>query len=525
VSLTFTDIFCGAGGSIRGLVDAGFDLVLGANHWERAIETVSTNHPDADFVCADINHYDMRRLPRTDVLWASVICTEMSPAGGNRKLRGQLTLEEHGHVPTAAYERTRACALDVVRATEVHRYSAVIVENVVEFARDWELYDWWVEGMCRLGYRVQVVNASAAHVAGDRNTPAPQWRDRIFIVFTRDGVREPDLALRPTSWCARCDELVEGVQTWKRPDRRRVGKYGQQYLYRCSRCSDVVEPLVLPAAAAIDWTDLGQRIGDRAKPLAAATMRRLEAGLAMFAEPVVATVAGNTYEHGAYRRVWPAFGAPLTARQATGTDAVAVPPFMVNVNHPDARLYPAHGDALPTRTVKIGDGVAMPQPFVTMLRRNGTATGAADEPLATVAAAGKHHALTVPPGAFYVKNYDGNARPPHLCKDVAAEPFGAITTRDHHALVVPYRRGRAKTTGEPLHTVATRQSAALVQPAVDVEDCHYRMLKPREHLRAQRFPDSDVVVGNLGEQTMQAGNAVPCNAAQFIGERLLEVLG
>jgi DNA (cytosine-5)-methyltransferase 1 len=135
----------------------------------------------------------MRRLPKTDILWASPICTEMSPAGGRRRTRGQmaLELEEFGSVPAAAWERTRATAYDVIRATEVHRYKAILCENVVEFAVDWELFDWWRKGMEMLGYNSQIVSASSAHIGGDDNDPAPQWRDRIYIVFTRPASRCP----------------------------------------------------------------------------------------------------------------------------------------------------------------------------------------------------------------------------------------------------------------------------------------------------------------------------------------------
>ncbi|MEW2174462.1 DNA cytosine methyltransferase [Streptomyces sp. NPDC007027] len=80
MSLTATDIFCGAGGSSTGLVAAGYELKLAANHSRIAIDTHSANHTDADHICADINNYDMRRLPTTDILWASPICTEISPA-------------------------------------------------------------------------------------------------------------------------------------------------------------------------------------------------------------------------------------------------------------------------------------------------------------------------------------------------------------------------------------------------------------------------------------------------------------
>jgi DNA (cytosine-5)-methyltransferase 1 len=111
-----------------------------------------------------------------------------------------------------------------------------------------------------------------------------------------------------------------------------------------------------------------------------------------------------------------------------------------------------------------------------------------------------------------------------MSKAVDSEPLGTITSQDHHALVIPYRRGQAKTTAEPLHTVATVESAGLCQPAVDVDDCYFRMLKPREHLRAQRFPDLYIVKGNQGEQTMQAGNAVSANVAQWLARQLAVVL-
>jgi DNA (cytosine-5)-methyltransferase 1 len=475
----FSDLFCGAGGSISGMADAGFRLVVGANHDARSIATVSANHRDADFLCVDINHYDMRRLPKTRVLWASVICTEMSPAGGNKKHRGQLALELDGPVKAETYVRTRACALDVIRATEVHHYDAVIVENVVEFARDWELYDWWVQGMCLLGYQVQTVNVSAAHVYGEGNPPAPQWRDRIYIVFTRNGIPLPDLEPRPPSWCGRCDGLVEGRQVWKRPDRRRIGKYGQQYLYRCPHDGSVVEPLVAPAAAALDLDDLGTRIGDRSRPLGEKTRARIQWGIDTFVEPVVAQVAGNTFERPGYYRARPAHRAPLTTRNTTGEDALVTPAF------------------------------------ITMARRNGTATPAAGEPLRTVTTSGSHHGLVTPPGAFIAKAYGGNAQPSHLVKPLT-DPLGTVTTKDHHYLVVPWRRGAPGS--------AAVEQAAEPGVRIEIDDCHYRRLKPREHLRAQRFYDDYIVTGNTGEQTLQAGNAVPCNAAQWVGTRILDVL-
>jgi DNA (cytosine-5)-methyltransferase 1 len=442
MSLTFTDIFCGAGGSSTGLVAAGYELRLAANHWAQAIETHAANHRDADHLCADINNYDMRRLPRTDILWASPICTEMSPAGGRRRTRGQMTLEleEFGSVPAAAWERTRATAYDVIRATEVHRYKAILCENVVEFAVDWELFDWWRKGMEMLGYNSQVVSASSAHIGGDSNTPAPQWRDRIYIVFTQHGIPLPDLKPTPPAWCTNCERQVAAVQTWR--NGRRIGKYKQQYDYRCPNRScghAIVEPYIRPAASIIDWTNLGVRIGDRhqhgLRPLVANTRKRIQAGL-----------------------------------DRLGGDK----PMVLTVNHGghDGRGVRADEWPLASRTVKIGDAVLTPpaarDAFVVEYRRNGGAEPAHTRPLATVTAKG-----------------------------------------NHHGLVIPYRDGH--------------DLSAVIQ-APQIEDCHYRMIQPREQLYAQRFPTEYVVLGGRAEQTMQAGNAVSCNVAQWVGSRVATAL-
>jgi len=448
VTLTFTDIFCGAGGSSNGLVAAGMELKLAANHWVRAIETHAANHPNAEHLCADVNNYDMRRLPTTDILWASPICTEISPAGGRKRsrTRGQLDLLAHGSVPDAAWERTRATAYDVIRATEVHRYKAILCENVVEFATDWELFDWWRTGMELLGYRSQVVSASSAHIGGDGNVHAPQWRDRIYIVFTHTGIPLPDLRPAPFAHCDRCDRDVAAVQSWR--NGRTIGKYRQQYDYRCPdhACRGaLVEPYIRPAADIIDWSNTGSRIGDRPRPLVETTLDRIRAGL---------------------------------ATHATATDGLLVPCGGGWNETPTTTAEPMR-----TRMAnpKGYEGL-FTQPFVIEYRRNGGAESV-ERPLATVTANG-----------------------------------------NHHGLVIPYRKSAVKTTAEPLHTMSTVDSAGLLLPEPALEDCYFRMLQPREQLLAQRFPTDYIVHGNKGEQTMQAGNAVSANVAQWIGQRVMAVL-
>ena len=80
-----TDMFCGIGGSSSGLVRAGWDVRLAANHNQTAVATHAANHPSTEHLCADIQSIDLRYLPTTRMLWASPICTELSPSGGLQK--------------------------------------------------------------------------------------------------------------------------------------------------------------------------------------------------------------------------------------------------------------------------------------------------------------------------------------------------------------------------------------------------------------------------------------------------------
>ena len=51
------------------------------------------------------------------------------------------------------------------------------------------------------------------------------------------------------------------------------------------------------------------------------------------------------------------------------------------------------------------------------------------------------------------------------------------------------------------------------------------MLKWREQMNAQRFPPDYIVTGTSdAARTVQAGNAVSCNVAQWLGECVAAVL-
>ena len=355
-------------------------------------------------------------------------------------------------------------------------------------------------------------------------------------LLRRPGVPIPDVSPRPTAWCGACDEVVAAVQSWRRPNQRKVGKYRQQYDYRCpnARCRySLVEPFVLPAASIIDWTDLGSRIGDREangkRPLVAATMRRIQSGLDMFAEPTMLNVNHGIGEDG---RPYPAAASPVPARTTKTGDGLACPPMLVPAGGGWNEIASSLENPMRTRTTRDIEGVctpaALPEPFITMLRNHAEATGI-NEPLATLATA-RHHGVTVPPhaavaGAFISKHHGGldYAAIEHMNKTVG-DPLPGLVAKPNMSLVIPYRKGRVTTTEDPIHTQATIESAGLATPAIDINDCHFRMVKPRESARAQRFPDNYRLTGNQGEQQLQAGNAVSSNVSQWLGAITVQVL-
>jgi DNA (cytosine-5)-methyltransferase 1 len=539
LDLTVTDLFCGAGGSSIGAEAMGARLRMAANHWPLAIETHSANFPHADHDCADVSQVDPRRYPSTDILLASPECTHHSQARSN-KHRADLFNPEGD----PAAERSRATMWDVPRFAERHRYQLVFVENVVEVAK-WAPFDAWLQAMGSLGYRHRLLSLNSMVAEPPPGfARAPQSRDRLYVVFWREGNPEPGLEFRPRSWCWGCEVVVEAVQAWKRPDRR-VGKYRQQYVYRCPLCSDEASPLVAPALAAIDLSIPCPRIGDRARPLAPATRRRIEVGIRCFVLPIV-QAAGHTYEApgSGYVRAW-APDQPMPAQTTTLQHGIACPPdgLVVPTHHgengPRAR---STDEPLPTQTGRLEAGFVMvnrthnrprsvDEPFapfctadhqalVVPLRRNGRSRSAI-EPLPAFCAAGSHHALVV-------KNY-GQGDDPSMTHPVS-DPMGTVTTQDHHSLVaLPfvtsyYGKGGASATDQPMPTQTVRDRHALVDPAIEVDDCGFRMFEPPEIGRGMAFPEDYTVEGTKRDRVKLYGNAVTPPTPAMVLERCVETL-
>lgn len=158
-------------------------------------------------------------FPRTDILWASPECTKWSQANGSKTLPAIEQGLFEDPLSDEASQRSRLLMFDVLRFAEHHQYRAMIVENVVDVATQakyrtaWHL---WRHELATLGYRHRVVSLNSMHAQAG-GLPAPQSRDRIYIVCWRDGDTAPDLdrVLRPSAWCPKCSEVVESSQAWK----------------------------------------------------------------------------------------------------------------------------------------------------------------------------------------------------------------------------------------------------------------------------------------------------------------------
>lgn len=570
--ITVTDQFCGAGGSSSGAeAVAGVQVRMATNHWSLAIETHNTNLPHVDHDIADVSQTDPRRYPLTDFAWFSPECTHWSQGRGERQdfaaddTQAALFGEDGRPLPSEAARRSRALMEDVPRFADHHRYKAIIVENVPDILK-WTGLKTWIARMRRLGYRCQILTLDSAfcHQLG---APAPQFRSRAYFVFTLEIYPAPDLDrwTRPRAWCPNCERVVTAMYAPKDPAKP-YGRYGAQYLFRCPSVScrnSVVHPYVLPAAAAIDWTNRGERIGDRTRPLAAKTIGRIEAGLRRYTHLSPAT-AGRAvmqppfltiHRGGPDEARTRAVGAPLPAITASvnnlallvpveGRDGkharpVTAPARTQTARNETALLVPAGGtwntDARPvsepmrTRTTRETEAVVV-VPVVVPLR-NHNRPKRVTEPFDTFAANGRHHALLMRNNTPRGQGPDAGA---NLSTPVH-EPMRTLTTAGHQSLLwhsklwhpnllYAYDTGTLRTIGRPLPTQTTVEGDVLLESGVTVEDCLFRMLTPDEIKLGMAFAPDFVLLGSKREQVKLAGNAVTPPAARDLIAAVFEAI-
>lgn len=485
------DLFCGAGGTSTGLLQAAELLgrkveLTAVNHWERAVETHAANHPRANHICQDLTRVRPAEVVpggRLDLLVASPECTHHSTARGGKPKNDQ----------------SRASAWIVLEWVNALRVDRVLIENVPEFV-SWgpigadgralksqrgKTFVAFIDALKSSGYRVEwkVLNSA--------NYGAAQCRRRLFIQAARGRL--------PIRWPSPTNDRDPSP-----------GLFGQLPKWRAAR-------------EVIDWSLVGGSIFTRKRPLSENTLARIEAGLRKFcggvAEPFIVAMNYMRERGHDWRRVQ-SVDKPLQTVTATGNRFGLVQPFLVPANYGErnGQSPRTHDVNEPLPTIVGGGSHAIVEPFLLHTTHHGAdRINSIGGPLPTVTGANRGEQALVQPFILPHRQFE------QMDVDSIDSPLRTITATNGqmNALVEPfitpfYGTSLAASIREPMPTVTCKDRFGLVEPRsgqVGI-DIGFRMLQPHELKAGMGFPSDYKITGNRSEQVRQIGNAVEVNQAR-----------
>jgi DNA (cytosine-5)-methyltransferase 1 len=427
------DLFCGAGGTTTGLLLAGQELgkdisLVAINHWEIAIETNSLNHPGVTHLCDDLEQIDPRELVpsgKLRVMVASPECTHFSNARGGEPMSKQ----------------SRATIRHVIRWCSVLDIQDVLIENVREFmdwgplyrnhpdpkmnghpikARKGEYFRHFVHKLERLGYKVEWRVLCAADY-GD-----PTSRKRLFIRVSKNG-----------------------KITWPEPTHARQGGetlFGKVNSWRTAR-------------EVIDWSNPGESIFNRKRPLSPNTLKRIEAGLRKFCGLSFVLPLEGFYRGNQPRSI----DEPLPTIVASRGGGSIVNPFLVKLYRTGEAA--SVDDPLPTVTAQ-GNHLGLVQPFILGIRggNDGYMRGASvAQPVPAITG---HPALSLVTPFIVPTNHGQDHRTYSVDR-----PFPTVTSVDAWSVISPFviqmdfsKHLHMQSVDEPMRTITSADARALVSP-------------------------------------------------------------
>lgn len=536
------DLFCGAGGTSTGLLQAAKKLnkkirLVAVNHWELAISTHSQNHPGVNHHNSDLKDIDPKKVVpsgRLRLLVASPECTHFSKARGGKPMSkqsrasikyvlrwiGALDVEDVlvENVPDfmswGPLYRTCTCGMGIKVQSMKHDKSCHFEKPIQN--RKGEYFHRFINKLKALGYNVGYRVLTAADY-GD-----PTTRQRLFIIARKN---------KPVMW--------------PEPSHNKDGgdMFGKLPRWRSAR-------------EIIDWDMKGDSIYTRKTPLSPNTMRRIKAGIMKFGggafvigqqsgaaprsvEDPIPTVAGAgkisfiepflvEYHGGdkAENRTR-SIDQPMPTLDTSNRFGL-VQPFLLTTNWQETNRSPARSLDEPFPTVTGHANIGLVEPFIIPFfgERQGQTprTHSIDEPLQTITSQGAG-ALVEP---FIIQMDQGG----HL-RDID-KPMPTLTSADGFALVDPflvefYGTGGAASVEEPMKTLTGKDRFGLVEPmAIEQDgkryilDIRFRMLQPHELARAMSFPKKYKFKGTREQVVKQIGNSVPVSTAEALCVTLLQ---
>ncbi|MDQ0362181.1 DNA cytosine methyltransferase [Breznakia pachnodae] len=203
MSYKVVDLFCGAGGLSRGFMDAGFDIVLGVDFNDKALETFEANHGGAEAFKLDLFDLDniskirdklaSKKIDDLDVLIGGPPCQGFSLAGN------RVESDERNKLYTAMVETAKQLKPKVI-----------LLENVPGLIKlyDGKVANKIVDDFSSLGYSVK------KKVLYAPNYGVPQIRKRVFFVAVKNGLPEfefPQPLIDDESKFISCEDAISDL--------------------------------------------------------------------------------------------------------------------------------------------------------------------------------------------------------------------------------------------------------------------------------------------------------------------------
>jgi DNA (cytosine-5)-methyltransferase 1 len=448
------DLFCGAGGTSAGLLDACEELnqtlhLTAINHWQVAVQTHRKNLPIAQHLCAELDQVNPMKVmkgKRLDLLVASPECTHHSVARGGRPINDQ----------------SRASAWVILKWIQELRIDNVLIENVKEF-RDWGPLDYrgrpmksrkgaiylqFINCLKACGYTVEDNILNCANY-GDATT-----RERLFIMAKRGNKR--------ISWPEATHSAAGGTDMYGHTMKK----------WRAAR-------------EIIDWERKGESIYSRKRPLKATTLARIYAGIDKFCGPLIAEAFLRDVSSQFPTTLVKEFLVILRRHGDARSIDEPIPTLCAGGNHVGVAQFVLQQQsggvprdvAEPLPTIATGGAISKVDAFV--LSAGGPKVGArhVNDPLNTVLTR-DHMALA----ECIIPQFSD-----HAAKSVD-DPLGTLTTTsrgiglaefqlniDHHG----GRGNQVRSLDQPIATQTTKARTCLVQPFVLPPDGPQMSYKPQ----------------------------------------------
>lgn len=548
MKLLYIDLFCGAGGTSTGVERARIDgckcaeVIACVNHDANAIASHAANHPRAMHFTEDIRTLDLgplkihaaekrREYPDAKlVLWASLECTNHSRAkGGMSRDADSRTLADHLF---RYVEELRPDYIQIENVVEFMEWGPLVIKQAVgsrgevfcplEIKHDrkhktttvapvWipdpenkgTLYRKWVARVREYGYDFEhrVLNAA--------DYGAYTSRIRYFGQFARTGL--------PIAWPKRthaknpmADLFHNGLKPWR------------------------------PVCEVLDFTDRGESVFGRKKPLVDATLERIYAGLIKFVaggKDAFMVKYNSRSRSGKY--IAPSVEAPCPTVAVQGRLGVARVDFLSKHfgGAPAGKNIPVTGPAgaittvdhhafvsayygngynssveRPAPTLTTKDRLQVVRPFIASSYSSGGQVSDIDRPAPTLTTNPKQNLVS----AHYLLNPQYRS----AGGSVDAPCFTLIARMDKRPpYLVSVEQGVPAWCIRPDDTPAMRR---LKEFCIDygIVDVTMRMLRIAEMKRIQGFGTDYVLIGTQEEQKKFLGNAVVTEMATALCETL-----